>query len=759
MWKGRLEQNGDIAQRAASPGGTLRVRMAARPRAESIPYFVLLLSAAATAAAAALVWVIADRQDRNRFNAAADRTRIAVANRVEIYSAALHNVTALFRTGGVPNRQQFHDYLGRLDIQRRYPGVMGIGFSMRVPPGQREAFAKVGRENIDPGFRVWPDGPPDAECHTIYYLEPADERNRRAIGFDMHTEPARAAAMDAARDTAAPVASGMVNLVQDSDTPASAGFLIYVPLYKAKDVPQSVDERREKLYGYIYSPFRVDDMLRGVFQNDPGLAVDFRVYDSPSADPARLMHDSAASLAGESQPRRPQYTRTDRVEIAGRPWTIDFATRRAFERGSGRWLSPLVLVLGGLVSLTFFAQSRAQVAALVEGRRAREAAEAASQAKDRFLAVLSHELRTPLSPVLAVAGLWRDDPSLPPDLREDLRMVERNIHLEARLIDDLLDLTRIAQGKIQLHVEAVDVHGVLRHVVSMFRDDFQAKGLSLTMELEARRCNAWADPARLRQVFLNLVANAVKFTPQGGSVTVRSRSDGRILSVEVSDTGVGIDEAVLPRLFNAFEQGERAVTRRFGGLGLGLSIAKSLVEMHRGRIRASSAGPGRGATFVVEMEAVEALDDEGEATPSAASARTDAAAGTGEDSDAVRVLLVEDHADTRQVLVHLLTASGCAVTAAGSVAEARQAVDCGSFDVLVSDIGLPDGTGIDVMCYVRDRQPVSGIALTGFGQEADRTRTREAGFQAHLTKPVDFRTLLRAIQEHAPRPTAAPTKT
>jgi PAS domain S-box-containing protein len=279
----------------------------------------------------------------------------------------------------------------------------------------------------------------------------------------------------------------------------------------------------------------------------------------------------------------------------------DGTTRRI--HGSARFIydetgKPLRMV-GMNVDVTERERLEAERAELLEAeRRARADAEAASQAKDRFLAVLSHELRTPLTPVLATVESLASDPALPPQYAEDVAVIRRNVELEARLIDDIIDVTRIARGKVQLHHEAVDAHASIRHALAICQKEVEAKGLELGLVLRAKRHHVWADPTRLQQVLWNVVNNAVKFTPPEGRVTVRTSDgpDGRLL-VQVSDSGIGITPDVLPRLFNAFEQGERAITRRFGGLGLGLTITKALVEMHGGTIEASSEGRGLGATF------------------------------------------------------------------------------------------------------------------------------------------------------------------
>jgi PAS domain S-box-containing protein len=365
---------------------------------------------------------------------------------------------------------------------------------------------------------------------------------------------------------------------------------------------------------------------------------------------------------------------------------------------------------------------------------AKTAAEQANFAKDHFLSVLSHELRTPLTPVLGAVSYFERQTNLPAELREQLGMLRRNVETEARLVDDLLDLTRIARGKVKLHREVMDAHEALRTCISMMQNEIENKGLELTMGLRAKNHHVWADAGRLQQVFLNLLSNAVKFTPSGGNITIRSNGDAPAEKIwfEIKDTGVGIDPQMHGRLFNAFEQTEDS--RKLGGLGLGLSIAKSLVDMHGGTIGAASPGIGGGSTFTVELSTVE---------PQRSSSRP--SNEPIKDMPRCRVLLVEDHADTRKVMARLLESFGCDVTEAASVAEALAAAQKDNFNVLLSDIGLPDGTGMEIMNELRGRMDIKGIAVSGFGQDEDLARSRAAGFETHLIKPVNLQTLRDTI--------------
>lgn len=389
---------------------------------------------------------------------------------------------------------------------------------------------------------------------------------------------------------------------------------------------------------------------------------------------------------------------------------------------------------------------------------ARDKALAASRAKDEFLAALSHELRTPLNPVLLVASDAAQNPDLPESVRADFDLIAKNVALEARLIDDLLDLTRIVRGKLSLDLRPRDLHVILQDAIATVWSDLESKGIRLHLDLAAEQGVIWGDAVRLQQVFWNVLKNAVKFTPERGEVSVETRTlpeSGRV-RVLITDTGIGLTPAELGRIFEAFSQGEHAEgtkTHRFGGLGLGLAISRMIVELHSGTIHATSEGRDKGATFHVELPL--ALDHQLPETGRAGNPFT----GFGEpvieapvraERHAIEprrsVLVVEDHQPTARTLTQLLTRRGFDVVAAGTVAEARAAAAARQFELVISDIGLPDGDGVELMTELRASHPaLRGLALSGYGAEQDISRSHDAGFEDHLTKPINVEALDRAV--------------
>lgn len=417
---------------------------------------------------------------------------------------------------------------------------------------------------------------------------------------------------------------------------------------------------------------------------------------------------------------------------------------------AARWIVPLLIAVGAVALVAgVVVLWNLQLRRLVAGRTAELLQ--ANQAKDHFLAVLSHELRTPLTPALAGSTMLESDPRLPEDLREHASTIRRNVELEKRLIDDLLDLTRVARGKMEMESGIVDIGEAMRRAVTVVESDAAAKGVHLHCDSEPG-LYVRGDSARLQQVFWNLLTNAVKFTPGGGRVHATCRTvaaDARAgmghVVVTVQDTGHGIEPAALGRIFDAFEQQDRHVTRMFGGLGLGLAICRAIVLAHHGQIHAASDGRSKGSTFTVEL-------------PRAAAPQKSAApvvAPQTQMSDAMRklrILLVEDHPDSARIMSQLLRRGGHDVTIAHSVGEAMAKGGEGSFDLLVSDLGLPDGSGHDLMRHVHANWKLRGIALSGYGMEDDIRRSREAGFSAHLTKPVSIDRLRQVVHEVASAP-------
>lgn len=377
----------------------------------------------------------------------------------------------------------------------------------------------------------------------------------------------------------------------------------------------------------------------------------------------------------------------------------------------------------------------------IEMERLFREAQEANARKDHFLAALSHELRTPLTPVLAAITSTDVYRTSPEQLHEIFAIIRRNIELEARLIDDMLDITRITRGKLEVNLRMVDIHSLLSHAAHACEEERAAKHIEVSWQLEAANFVTLADPARIQQVFWNILKNAFKFTPQHGRVAIASRNVEHGIELTITDSGIGLHADLQDKIFDAFEQGNSEITRRFGGLGLGLALSKALVDAHEGTIKAANNSSEPGATFTVVLP----LRSNGEPLPAEKAFPTKPS--EPEPVKGKTILLVEDHMDSAFFIKRMLEMSGYRVLIAENIAMATDVFQKERVDCLVSDLGLPDGHGTDLMKHISALRPVPAVAISGYGMEHDVERSLEAGFARHLTKPVDFQKLETCLQE------------
>ena len=512
----------------------------------------------------------------------------------------------------------------------------------------------------------------------------------------------------------------------------------------ASKIVRDITERKEAEAALKASEerFRVlsDAVASLVWESDGKGVLDYvnrawRDYTGTSPDESRR---AAWTDVVHPDDRQVVLAKWHRCVIDGEPFEVELRLRR--RDGTYRWFLARAariasrtgsLLVGSAADIDDLKNTAAAL------RDAKDAAEEAARSKDRFLAVLSHELRTPLTPALVVAQVLERRRDLAADIRESASLIRRNVELETLLVDDLLDLTKISRGMIELRRQTVDVHELARQVLEICRSDLIGRRQTMDLDLQAAEHHTDADPARLQQVLWNLVKNAIKFTPIGGAIRVRTENPApHKIRISVEDNGIGIPAGILPRVFEPFERGSRTVSPRLSGLGLGLSISKRLIELHGGTITAASEGEGKGATFGVELPAFVggAIASPPKRTRQRSSRR-------------LSILLVEDHHDTAGALAQLLTEEGHAVTVADSVAAAVEAFRQNPADLLITDLGLPDGSGHELLGILRTVRPVEAIVISGYGMDADVAKSRAMGFAQHLTKPVQISRLLRALDE------------
>jgi signal transduction histidine kinase/ActR/RegA family two-component response regulator len=501
----------------------------------------------------------------------------------------------------------------------------------------------------------------------------------------------------------------------------------------------------EQRYRTIFETMVEGYGLMEIIRDEKGRAVDVRYLES-NARFEQLVGGQREKLLG--------WLRSENVGVDEDVLQI---CQRVVDTGEVVRVERFIPVLDRWFNVTIFPYGGNRFASLYDDITARKETELqlrhAMTMRDEFLAVLSHELRTPLSAILIWSKMLSAGAVKPEDRAQALAVIEQSAMAQRQLIEDLLDVSSMISGKVRMQMENADLVPVLAATIDAVRPMAEIKHVELVADFKA---SLWArvDRARLQQVVWNLANNAVKFTPAGGTVTVRLRQSERAARIEVEDTGRGISREFLPHVFERFRQADSSTTRTYGGLGLGLAIARQLVELHGGQIEARSEGEGRGATFIIELPRLqgEPAQSEGYATGAPSTATTTQFVPepllTG-----AKILFVEDETHTRTVVQWLLEQCGAEVTHATSANEALATLDAASndarsFDALVSDIGLPEKDGYELLAEIRRRTPglqLPALALTAYAREEDRRKALEAGFGWYLAKPVEPRTLVETV--------------
>jgi len=943
-----------------SPG---RGNLLSRGNRFLLPYLILLLGFCFTLLVYYYFSKLTLEQDKSNFARQVQEIQDQIRLRLETSITLLRSGTGLFAASDSVEAHEFERFVQQIELEKNYPGVQGIGFSRRFSAAEKASvLAEMKRQGVR-NFKIWPDEPPRTEINSIVYLQPANPRNQLAVGFDMATEPVRRQAMEGARDSGNPTASGRVQLVQEKDVPdpdKQSGFLIYVPVYRNGAPDSTVEERRNALVGFVYSPYRVGDFLEPAKSEN----VRFQVYDDSEIKIDSLLTSGIVEDADESA-----FSEIRTLSVAGRTWTIAYASRPAFDRRSSRSLLKYTLIAGALLSLLFATVTRAEIKArsraernaeelkkseatirqtlhereraeealhetaealrvanaralleyerllerikalaqalgtarelnaifralrqftnvsvpcngffvslydsirdvrtacygwadgseldvsdlppmpvtttgpnsravrtgeviitndymratqaspgVVVGpdnglrpdsslavpmavmgriigtievqsyeknvyraehvtamsmaanltavaienvrllkleRTAREAAEESNRLKDEFLATVSHELRTPLTAILGWSRLLEGGTLDDATMQQAVETIWRNAKAQAQIVDDILDVSRIITGNLYLDLHPLEVAPVVENAINVVRPTADAKGIKLETYFDSAPAMISGDANRLQQVVWNLLSNAVKFTNSGGRVCVKVSQGRGAITVSVSDTGQGISKEFLPYVFERFRQADSTTTRQHGGLGLGLAIARHLVEIHGGTIRAESKGEDQGATFTITLPLLEASV----ATAGVADGSQHKLAQSQQLLSGLNVLLVDDDSDTLTLMTTALTKRQANVTAVSSAVEAIQAIARKRPDVLVSDIAMPDEDGYGLIEKVRllesgASDSIPAVAITAYAKDEDRERALSAGFQIYLAKPVELTELISVVARAARR--------
>ncbi|MCP3168118.1 CHASE domain-containing protein [Myxococcus qinghaiensis] len=574
-------------------------------RRNAAAYCALLLGLLVTAGATSYVQRGVDLRREQLFEDAVADGTVALQLRMDMYQAMLLGTRGVFSGSQEVERREFRAYTESLEVSQRFPGIQCIGFAEWLRgDALAEHEARMRAEGL-PEYRVRPrlERPYHA---VIAMVEPFDARNARALGYDMLSESVRHAAIQRALETGLPAATGKVRLVSEleGDRDVQAGFVLYVPLFE-KPEPTTSEERHARIQGFVFGAFRMRDLVEGM--RFPGFrsTIDLAIYDGAEAHEHDLLfasHTEHPSL--QERVLRSQLT----LSVAGAPWTLVFTTRPAFFEGT-RSSHPTTVALGGLLmSLLVFLVTRSQVNARASAERASaeqqrlaSEAQAAVRIRDEFLSVAAHELRTPLTSLklqlqLLFRQIHQKEPLDLSRLERGVETCERQMTRLTKLVDNLLDVSRLSSGRMELQLESLELGELVRELARRFEMEAQTVNVRLEVDAPAPMTGRW-DRLRLEQVITNLLSNALKYG-HGAPVDVHVRGDEHEARLEVRDRGIGIAAEDAERVFDRFE---RAVSsRHYGGLGLGLFITRQLVEAHGGHIFLESH-PGEGTTFVVVL--------------------------------------------------------------------------------------------------------------------------------------------------------------
>ena len=631
-----------------------------------VPYALLFCGVSLSVAATQWVATDANTRARDEFVTEASETRQRIQVRLNSYMQLLEAAAALLRANNEINAREFAGFVSRLDVRAAYPALEGVGYVQHVRRDDVAHFLKLIRLDGARSLRIWPEGR-RPEYYPQIFLEPADETTRQAIGFDLSVDPVMLATMERARDTGRPAATTDGAIVRVAEGPSPSGFAVFLPVYRTNASIATVQQRQRALVGFVYGPFNADALQRELsLAVSPAVA--FRLF--PAIERTAPLLGSNASA-----PDRPRFTSAQSVDVAGQQWHLDVRSMQSDAVGL-----PLVargcITAGLLISLMVFAVTRAQAAswaaharhaselqeyaaalrrsdtelrhAVALEREARAIAQTADRAKDEFLAVLSHELRTPLNAVLGWTAMLRQGAVAKERQAAALEVIARNARLQAQLVEDLLDVSRIVAGTLRIERSVVTVTPIVEAALESLRPVAHAKHIDLVVSMPDEEASIYADATRVQQVVSNVLGNAIKFTPEGGRVFLELAYGERNVVMRVRDTGIGIAPEFLPHVFEPFRQADTSTTRVHGGVGLGLAIVRRLVEMHGGSVEAHSDPQSRGALFTVCLP----LDDvasEHSSAGAGAAAKLDAHGPRGH-VDVERISMASIGADRREAV-------------------------------------------------------------------------------------------------------------
>ncbi|MGC2235668.1 MAG: CHASE domain-containing protein [Pyrinomonadaceae bacterium] len=586
-----------------------------------LPYLILSISILLTLGVTLLFYKNAVSKDNIRFNNSVNRIHSDIENRLNLYIALLKGGRGFVESTESLNREKFANYVESLELEKNYAGVLGIGFSKIVLPGEREALINQMKSENYPDFQIFPESQRDLS-QAIIYLEPLDRRNRKAIGYDMSTEENRRQALERARDSGMETLTGKVVLIQENESDKQAGFLMYLPIYKGGKIPMTEQERRKNLVGYIYSPFRAADFLKIIHNDTSVSAIEIRIYDNEAKPENLLAQSSYLEPQNFDKQKEASLFATNDLDIAGRRWIIEYVPLPNSAEPSNLSFIPVIFLVGVIFSflifgLTYFeSYSRLKIqkiaaelyetekqkqVLLEQEQKARLTAEQANATKDEFISVVSHELRTPLNAIAGWAKILKTEHLSENTKSLALQKIEKNLRSQTKLVEELLDFSQIISGKINIEAKQFEFSGVFESSFHEMEPKAHGKEILFVKNNELNGQKIVGDYEKIKIVIMNLLSNAIKFTPQGGKVQIDVSENDENIEMTIKDTGKGISKDFLPFIFDRFRQDDTSTTRYYGGLGLGLAISEHIIKLHNGSIEAHSEGKEKGSVFTVKI--------------------------------------------------------------------------------------------------------------------------------------------------------------
>jgi signal transduction histidine kinase len=699
-----------------------------------------------------------NEKDRYRFKILSKAVIDTIFDRLDIHLIVLRGVAGIFHEKNSLTFEGLDKYVESVELERFFPGSVGIGFLPKVYRHEAAEFSEKIRNEYYPQFNI--QSTSDNEfLFPVAYISPYTSQNQKIIGYDMLSEEKRRSAMLKAAETGRASLTNKINILRHTDSDEEPGFHVYLPIYfnTGKGGADGNVKNMSTLAGFVFSPILSKDFFREIFKKDFEKYVNVQITDHSSGTSETIFAEGAAATEECTDCE----VIDEDIDILGNHWTLTFASLPAFYSGSNKIIVFILcvgqLILVFVISALSYTQNQAKIRAetansekeelLRRERIARGQAEQASRLKEEFLATVSHELRNPLNAILGWAQIINRPQTSNENIQKGIKTIEKNVHVQAKLIDDLLEMSRITTGKLILDIKNTDIPKVVDSALETVDSAIKAKNIKIVKNIDTPLPLIKADETRLQQVIWNLLSNAIKFSPEGSTIQISIQKIDGAMVFGIKDEGPGISPDFLPNIFDRFRQENSKITRKHGGLGLGLAITKSLIELHGGEIDVKSEGIGKGAEFTFRIPI-----------------RTDSfineqqSSGLGESEtygkksmDEMSILVIDDEPDTREMLKVLMNEKGAKVEAVSSVDEALEKINSNEYDVVISDIGMPDKDGYELARNIRNHQsrhiritPI--IALSAYARENDRNLSREAGFSAHLAKPLNVNELFQMIQ-------------